>query len=340
MKRSTLGVETMSYAEFDRLNKGQKLVRILEWLQRRGGVRVTEIRDRFGLTPRTFRRYLADLRDLGLPLQESGVGEERVIAVDPRYRRSGIQLTLGEMLSLRLGRTFFNFLEGTDFVSDIDQAIDRLDATVSRADVEVVKEFDNLFVAVPEPQKDYRENADLIDDILSALLHRNPGIAEYVPSGKDPKRYRLEPLSLAIYRQGLYLFARDASAGIVKTFAVERFSDFRRLRKEKFVRPAGWDSDKEIESAFGIYKGTPEKIVVRFAATEARYIQERLWHRSQRIVPLDDGGVEIHLKCAIGPELRQWVLGYGASAEVIEPPAFRQEIAERVAAASALYQNA
>ena len=33
----------------------------------------------------------------------------------------------------------------------------------------------------------------------------------------------LEPLTLAVYRQGLYLFARDVTEGRVKTFAVERF---------------------------------------------------------------------------------------------------------------------
>ncbi len=46
--------------------------------------------------------------------------------LDPAYRRSGLQLTLGEMISLRFGRVLFNFLEGTQFATDLNQAIDRL----------------------------------------------------------------------------------------------------------------------------------------------------------------------------------------------------------------------
>ena len=43
------------------LNKGQKLVKMLELMTRRGGVRAQELMDRFALDARSLRRYLADL---------------------------------------------------------------------------------------------------------------------------------------------------------------------------------------------------------------------------------------------------------------------------------------
>jgi predicted DNA-binding transcriptional regulator YafY len=64
------------------LNKGQKLVRILELMTRRGGISHLELSERFDLDARTMRRYLADLRDLGIPIIDEGRGEDRLISVE------------------------------------------------------------------------------------------------------------------------------------------------------------------------------------------------------------------------------------------------------------------
>src|SRR5262245_57937407 len=90
------------------MNKGQTLVKMLELMTRRGGVRGTELVERFDLDARTLRRYLADLKELDIPIQDDGRSDDRVIAVDPRWKRTGVQLSLTEVLSLHFGRTLFN----------------------------------------------------------------------------------------------------------------------------------------------------------------------------------------------------------------------------------------
>jgi predicted DNA-binding transcriptional regulator YafY len=323
----------------ERFTKAQKIVRLVEWLQRRGGVRVDEIRDRLDLDVRTLRRYLADLRDLGVPILEEGRAEDRVINLDPSYRRTGVQLTLGEMISLRFGRTLFTFLEGTGFASDIDLAIDRLGPTVSRANAEVVQNFDQMFIAVPEHAKEYAESAEIQDEILSALLYRNPVDARYRRARGVPKDYVLEPFTIAIYRQGLYLFARDVEEDRVKTFAIERFLSFARRRKEKFERPQAWDPRDFVADAFGITVGRPQTVVVRFSEEVAEFIRERCWHQSQVFADLAGGGVRMTIRCAITPELKQWILGFGADARVEEPAELRDEIRDTLVSAAAHYQD-
>ncbi len=329
----------MTYHPSSRLNKGQKLVRLIEWMQRRGGIRVHEVEALLDVDPRTFRRYLTDLRDLGLPVKEEGRGAQRVVSLDPAYRRSGVQLTLGEMISLRFGRALFDFLDGTGFAADIDQAIDRLEPTVSRANADVVRDFDGMFMAVPEHAKDYSAGHEIIDEILSALIYCNPGQASYRPARGEERKYLIEPFTLATYRQGLYLFARDVDEDRVKTFAVERFRSFYRIRKQKFSRPNDWDPRAFVADAFGITAGSPRAIVVRFSPRVAEFIKERRWHGSQGLQPRPDGSIEVLLRCAITPELRQWILGYGADAEVLEPQELRDEIRETLLSACRRYQS-
>ncbi|MFT4627354.1 MAG: putative DNA-binding transcriptional regulator YafY, partial [Myxococcota bacterium] len=115
------------------MNKAQKLVKMVELMARRGGVSSHELMERFDLDARSLRRYLADLREIDFPLVDDGRGPERFISVDPRWRRTGVQLSLAEVLSLHFGRTLFDFLDGTRFAQDLDGAIERLEPAISRA---------------------------------------------------------------------------------------------------------------------------------------------------------------------------------------------------------------
>lgn len=301
------------------LNKSQKFVRILELISRRGGVPAHVLIERFGLDARTLRRYLADLHDLGLPLEDTGTGNERIIAVAPTYARSGVQLTLAEVLSLHFGRTLYTFLEGTSFAADMEGAIERLQPAIARSTADLTRDIDRKFMAVGEHAKDYSTDPDLLDEVISALLYGNPADAEYTGVRGMGKIYRLEPLTLAVYRQGLYLIARDTAESRIKTFAVERFARFSRLRRESFPYPAGYDPRDLVTHAFGITGGPPEEVVARFTPEVTFYVRERLWHPSQRLEKLPDGGVRLRMRVFVGPELKEWLLGFGAQVRVDAP---------------------
>lgn len=319
------------------LNKSQKFVRILELVSRRGGVAAHVLAERFELDARTLRRYLADLHDLGLPIEDTGSGNERVISISPTYARSGVQLTLAEVLSLHFGRTLYTFLEGTSFAADLEGAIERLQPAIARSTADLTHNIDRKFMAVGEHAKDYSSNPELLDEVISALLYSNPADAEYRGVRGLGKIYRLEPLTLAVYRQGLYLYARDVNEGKIKSFAVERFERFSRLRRETFTYPANYDPRDLVTYSFGITGGVPEDVVARFSPEVAFYVRERLWHPTQRLERLPDGGVRLKMRVVCGPELKEWLLGFGAQVRVDGPPELVDWIRESHRAALASY---
>ena len=51
------------------LNKGQKLIRILQRLQRPEGARASELLQDFELNERSLSRYMTDLREIGVPVK-------------------------------------------------------------------------------------------------------------------------------------------------------------------------------------------------------------------------------------------------------------------------------
>ena len=325
--------------EEQELNKAQKFVRILELIQRPGGVSSQDLIERFTIDSRTLRRYFSDLREMGVPLREEVNGTERLISVDPTYARTGVHLTLAEVLSLHFGRTLFTFLEGTSFASEMDGAIERLRPAISRYTQDITRDLDRKFMAVGEHAKDYTSEGDLLDEIVSALLYNNPADAEYRRIRSVSKFYRLEPLTLATYRQGLYLFARDVAEKKIKCFAVERFVRFSRLRRERFEYPEDYAPQAEVSTGFGITSGPAEEVVAVFTPMVAPYIRERQWHRTQRLESTPEGGVRLRLRVYLGPELREWLLGFGPDVRVESPEALALMIRDAHLAAADRYRS-
>ncbi len=307
------------------LNKSQKFVRLLEVLQEPGGAMAYDLMNRFGLDDRTLRRYISDLRDLNLPVMTDGRGPERKVWMSPSYRRQRVQVNLLEMISLKFGRSAFKFLEGTGFTQDMDDALEVF-STLGGESLEAAGDLDRKFLAVPEHRKDHTRDADLIDEVLSAVVYQNPAVAYYAKVGGKMRRYDLLPLTLAIYKQGLYLFARDTEADVVKTFAIDRFRSFQRSRGEHFEYPADYDPNDLFANAFGIIGGQPQEVALRFHRRVAPYIQEREWHPSQQMETLPDGSVRLTMQVGVAAELVGWILSFGPDVLVESPASLTEHI--------------
>jgi WYL domain len=48
-------------------------------------------------------------------------------------------------------------------------------------------------------------------------------------------------------------------------------------------------------------------IVLRFRSDQAPYVRERVWHPSQQILDLPDGGLELKFRAGGIFEIRRWI---------------------------------
>ena len=73
------------------------------------------------------------------------------------------------------------------------------------------------------------------------------------------------------------------------TQAVDRFEAVD-VTEEEFEPPDHLSVDERLSNAFGISSEEPMDVVVRFTEEQAPYIRERIWHPSQELEELEDGG--------------------------------------------------
>lgn len=67
---------------------------------------------------------------------------------------------------------------------------------------------------------------------------------------------------------------------------------------------------------------------IRFNAESARVVRGRIWHATQLLRTLPDGGVEMTLRVRDEGEIARWVLSWGAHAWVVEPARLRTRVRE------------
>jgi len=94
----------------------------------------------------------------------------------------------------------------------------------------------------------------------------------------------------------------------------------------RFEIPPDFNFEEFRKTAFNVIWGEPQEVMIRFSPAQAPYIKERTWHPSQHIETEDDGSIVLTMHVADRDEVKRWLIGFGAEAEVIEPDELANEI--------------
>ena len=149
---------------------------------------------------------------------------------------------------------------------------------------------------------------------------------DMVMNGEQSEPRVVDPYHLANINGEWFLFAFDHLRRDIRTFVPARIHAARKTGKS-FTRPEKFSVEKILRDSFGVHSGRGEfKVVLRFDAPAADYIREKRWHPSQQLHEQKDGSVEMRLQLSSLGEIQRWILGWGGSATVIEPPELIQAV--------------
>jgi proteasome accessory factor B len=323
----------MRYAPAARLHQLRTMLDAAE------GVTIYDVAERFGVSARTALRYMQALARAGEPLYEETVGKRKVWRLMPTARRQSVTLTTAQIVALFLSRRVFDFLAGTGFKEDLDDVFAKLEATLRKRDAAAVRHLDRKVYDVNEARHLYEDRLEDVNDIMTALLREERLRVTHEGVSGGRKTFVLEPYTLLVYKKGLYLAGRSEGHGReVRTFALDGFREVEWLRGQRFEYPEAYRPEHITEGAFGLIRGkVTTRVRIRFDEKVARYVQRRMWHPTQAFRKLPGGAVEMTMDARGTIEIVSWVLGFGGTAEVVEPAALRDEVAAELARGAARY---
>jgi predicted DNA-binding transcriptional regulator YafY len=192
----------------------------------------------------------------------------------------------------------------------------------------------------PEPAPVGRAGAAAQSAFVETLAratveHRRVEMDYHSFTSRRVKRYTIEPHRLTFTNGGLYLYAFVPAYAQMRTFALQRIRKLKVL--EETFKP-GEVPEEPYGNSLGPYSSDAvHDVEILFLPHVAPYIEEREWHKSQRITRLDDGSVVLGMRIGIDPPLRCWVLGFGHHARVLKPSSLAAEILEELEEAREQY---
>lgn len=307
----------------------QRMLKIHDELRRGALVNCTKLMKSLEVSRKTVVRDIAFMRDqLDLPIEfDAQIQAYRY--THPVNAFPTVHVTEGELLALLVAQRALQQYRGTPFHRQLEIAFEKLAGglrdriSFSPADELRAVSFKNIGLG--------KTDLAVFNSLSAAVLRQEEVTFGYRKPG-TPKKIsrRVRPYHLANRENLWYLIGFDLERQALRTYAVPRIADVV-VTKERFTRPEDFSPEKFFASALGVLGGSGDyQVVIRFAAAVAERVREREWHESQEMRDLPGGGLEVRLRLGALMEVEQWVLGWGAAAEVVAPAELRASIRKTV----------
>jgi predicted DNA-binding transcriptional regulator YafY len=310
-------------------NQLERQWRLLQLIDRPAGVTVEDAAGALGCHVRTIWRDVDVLARAGLPIydDQAGDGQRTVWRVTDDFRRRlPLKLGLAELLALLMSRDLLAAAGASALGPDLASALDKIRGLLSPDALRLLDAMRETVGVRAAGAKLQAPAPELLARIHQAMLAGHALRIRHYSMERDEVTPRtVDPYHLTSFNGGLYLIAHCHLRGAVRLFALERIREAAPTA-DRFEKPADFDPDEYLKEAWGIVRGTLVTVRVAFAKAAAPYIRERLWHSTQKLRDLPDGRLELTLQVADTHEVRRWILGWGAQAEVVQPTAMREAL--------------
>ncbi|MER7468134.1 WYL domain-containing protein [Streptomyces sp. NPDC097981] len=244
-----------------------RLLQLLSLLQAPRDWTGPELSERLGVTPRTIRRDIDHLRELGYPVEASqgNIGGYRLVA---GTAMPPLLLDDDEAVAIAIGlRT-----AATAAVSGIEdtslRALAKLEQVLPSRLRRRVSHFTEAatFLSPPVPGPE----ADLLAALAAACVAREKIRFSYAPGRGEPSRRLAEPVHLVVAGRRWYLVAYDLDRADWRTFRVDRIDALHRTGARVSARelPDGQDAAAYVAGVLGAGPGRCRAEVIVHAPIE------------------------------------------------------------------------
>ena len=277
------------------------------------------------VSAKTVMRDVEFMRDrLGLPLEYDAV-KHGFHYTAPVRDFPMMKVSQGEVAALLLAQKSLEQFRGTTFERPLAAAFRKLSHSLG-SDMEIAWHELEQALSVRSSGAGLAD-MQVFDALAKAVMDgAEVSFAYHKLAGEKSEQRTVQPYHLGCIENQWYLFAHDADRGAVRTFALPRIRGVEKTGA-KFRRPKNFSLAKILEGSFAVFEGgRTDKVRIRFTGVAARLVGERVWHASQKLSP-GKSGLVLEMRVGGSPDLRQWILGWGAEAEVLEPPDLRRDLA-------------
>lgn len=178
--------------------------------------------------------------------------------------------------------------------------------------------LDSRISVVPEQQRTI--DPAVWEAVAAGLTQgRTLCFAYQKPGAAQPATRQVDPYHVLRHEGAWYLIGHCHLRRAVRNFALSRISAAE-VQQDSFVVPADFDPAAVVAQGFGLGRGVGRyRVRLRFAATAAPYVIERVWQPEQQLARHRNGSVTLTMPAGDLAAIKRWVLSWGSEVTVLGP---------------------
>lgn len=307
------------------MNRLDRLVALIIFLQGRHRVDIKEMADRYEISERTIYRDLKSLQESGVPIAcEPGRGYYIVRG----YHLPPVMFSKEEAAALLAGERVMQKWNDTALIKSYHSALDKIRAVLSPDEKEYLDTMDRHIHAF-NFYDDYKISTDpeVFGFLQNAIFQKDVIFINYHTPYKEESTNRdVEPLGLFLMENYWYLAAWCRLRNDYRMFRIDRIAQYHRS-KVKFVENNA-HSLKEFYDRSLHKERDLHPVVVRFDKSMIRYIGDQKYYHGLMSEAEVENGVEMTFLCPSYEYFSRWLLMWGGSFEVLEPEQVKERVKE------------
>ena len=325
-------------ARGDQLSRQWKIIQSL--MAARKGKSATELSDALECHSRTVYRDLEALQMAGFPLYtEKSEGRTLWSILEGSRHHMPIPLNLTELMALYFSRNLLKILEGSAIHDSLVSLFEKVKATLPEEYMKYLKQIENSLEVGVKARKSYKRFQETFAAVQEAAQRQYRIEIDYFTMSRgESTRRRVAPYKVWFYDETFYLIGHCAMRNDIRLFAIDRIENVTPT-EEAFEIPDDFDAESYMAKSFGVFQGDPVTVRIRFSPESAGYVTEKRWHPSQTLTPEPDGSIVFTAEVAGIDEIKRWIMGWGNTAQVLEPPALRAAIAREAKKMVKFYES-
>ncbi len=284
-----------------------------------------------GVDRRTIYRDLMTLEEVGAPIWS----DRGKFHIERGRYQSTIRLNLNETVSLYFAARLLAH-HSDENNPHVVSALEKIAASLPNA---TLSEHMSHAASVIKGKPLRGNYIQILETLTRAWADRRLVRISYWAADRPEAQERIiAPYFLEVSRSepASYVLAHDRMRDALRTFKVERIQTAE-LLDEEYEIPDSFDPYAWLDASWGIMAEDPTEVRLQFTAAVSRRVRESVWHHSQTLVDLPDGGVLMTLSVGGTREIKSWIMGWGADVEVLDPAELRATVAADVARMAAQY---
>jgi predicted DNA-binding transcriptional regulator YafY len=252
----------------------------------------------------------------------------------PDYFLPALHLEEKEIFALVVATKILKQYKNAPYEKEAQKIFDKITEFIP--DTITTDSVESIFSFEQRPTPDInKQNLELL---AKATLESRQVDIVYHSLHKNEIRQRLvEPYHLMNHHGNWYLIGYCHLSNDFRTFSVQRILTMT-VHEKKFRRRKGFSLEKYQKDNFDLERGEKTyDVKLHFSPYQARWIQERKWHHTQKVQKLESGGLILEMKVRGLNDVKRWVLKYGTEVEVLQPLELRLAIQEEIQKMAKLY---